>query len=719
MSPDFCSLVRWLLNKDPLQRPTWPQLLAHPFWGNCQTPSPLEMPVQPRFDHALAAATSAASIALTVNAQRQESGREKADYYCEQACGKRKDVGDSKGLSVEGHDSRTQGVPGAQDKQEEGDSGRGGTVAHGEGELIDRAKGRRRREPVGVGVEDKLACGNGGDDGCSRDAAALSDRFNLAQASIADAGQSRVDGAEGERGGNGSALEVRPLMDRTETNSGEASGAVIGEDHSHQDERCRRKEKGRHRRGGVHVVEEETTAMNDGQQQNKNTAVLATHAADERSRAPSHGSSGGGAREAAGGVAVADASAGRGGARGRARSDEAARRAAALDSLRLRGKIPPMPLGGRTSPSVSASASSSVGELYGSSFEEDTEGSSSYSVEPSPSEGPAGIEPAMTATTEEGSISGAALISSTIRHNKFAPVANSRSSKNPGADILAAGDGRVSHVTTPPYGKRPPEGDLGRAPSSAVRSVSSGSVGLASRSDFASPVTVTTGGSRSVRSGSGSGSGSESAEVARGDALAALSFARAASPYSSDHVSSSSWTSSGVSSARFVGAEAGQWAGSNSCTDAAGGEGVCASSGGSGSGGVSTPRQRRRPELSHEAIGGRKLIKAELVSDVNGGAGGGANAYGLRVGRREPEARAFSPVSEEMGAPDGRRKASRSCLRDHKESSGGDDGGRVGDGGEVERRVRSELSEGNGGGQNGSEGLRELLLHTSDAQASA
>ncbi|CAM9555498.1 unnamed protein product, partial [Laminaria digitata] len=50
MSPQFCELASGLLQKDPLLRPTWPQLLAHPFWGSCQTPSPLEMPPQPRFD---------------------------------------------------------------------------------------------------------------------------------------------------------------------------------------------------------------------------------------------------------------------------------------------------------------------------------------------------------------------------------------------------------------------------------------------------------------------------------------------------------------------------------------------------------------------------------------------------------------------------------------------------------------------------------------------
>ncbi|CAN0418089.1 unnamed protein product, partial [Ectocarpus sp. 12 AP-2014] len=60
MSAPFRDLVSRLLDKDPRGRPTWPQLLAHPFWGNCQTPSPLEMPPQPRFDRDLAPCSGAA-----------------------------------------------------------------------------------------------------------------------------------------------------------------------------------------------------------------------------------------------------------------------------------------------------------------------------------------------------------------------------------------------------------------------------------------------------------------------------------------------------------------------------------------------------------------------------------------------------------------------------------------------------------------------------------
>ncbi|CAN0470605.1 unnamed protein product, partial [Ectocarpus sp. 8 AP-2014] len=60
MSAPFRDLVSRLLDKDPRGRPTWPQLLAHPFWGSCQTPSPLEMPPQPRFDRDLAPCSGAA-----------------------------------------------------------------------------------------------------------------------------------------------------------------------------------------------------------------------------------------------------------------------------------------------------------------------------------------------------------------------------------------------------------------------------------------------------------------------------------------------------------------------------------------------------------------------------------------------------------------------------------------------------------------------------------
>ncbi|CAN0366750.1 unnamed protein product, partial [Ectocarpus sp. 8 AP-2014] len=60
MSEPFRDLVSRLLDKDPRGRPTWAQLLAHPFWGSCQTPSPLEMPPQPRFDRDLAPCSGAA-----------------------------------------------------------------------------------------------------------------------------------------------------------------------------------------------------------------------------------------------------------------------------------------------------------------------------------------------------------------------------------------------------------------------------------------------------------------------------------------------------------------------------------------------------------------------------------------------------------------------------------------------------------------------------------
>ncbi|CAM9753050.1 unnamed protein product, partial [Choristocarpus tenellus] len=51
---DFSQLVRWLLAKDPLRRPTWSQLLSHAFWGTCQTPSPMPMPTQPLLNQARA-----------------------------------------------------------------------------------------------------------------------------------------------------------------------------------------------------------------------------------------------------------------------------------------------------------------------------------------------------------------------------------------------------------------------------------------------------------------------------------------------------------------------------------------------------------------------------------------------------------------------------------------------------------------------------------------
>ncbi|CAM9228843.1 unnamed protein product, partial [Ectocarpus sp. 4 AP-2014] len=79
MSAPFRDLVSRLLDKDPRGRPTWPQLLAHPFWGNCQTPSPLEMPPQPRFDRDLApcsgAVVGSSSAAVVTKVADDSCGR--------------------------------------------------------------------------------------------------------------------------------------------------------------------------------------------------------------------------------------------------------------------------------------------------------------------------------------------------------------------------------------------------------------------------------------------------------------------------------------------------------------------------------------------------------------------------------------------------------------------------------------------------------------------
>ncbi|CAM9401295.1 unnamed protein product [Ectocarpus sp. 6 AP-2014] len=79
MSAPFRDLVSRLLDKDPRGRPTWPQLLAHPFWGSCQTPSALEMPPQPRFDRDLGlcsgAAVGSSSAAVVAEVADDSCGR--------------------------------------------------------------------------------------------------------------------------------------------------------------------------------------------------------------------------------------------------------------------------------------------------------------------------------------------------------------------------------------------------------------------------------------------------------------------------------------------------------------------------------------------------------------------------------------------------------------------------------------------------------------------
>lgn len=97
--------------------------------------------------------------------------------------------------------------------------------------------------------------------------------------------------------------------------------------------------------------------------------------------------------------------------------------AAALNGLRLRGRIPPIRSGGgRMSPSApsTASVSSSMGEQYGSSFEEDTEGSSVCSGGGSGCRGGLGCGSTAPATTMPGGfpVTTTTMVGSEGRHKR-------------------------------------------------------------------------------------------------------------------------------------------------------------------------------------------------------------------------------------------------------------------------------------------------------------
>lgn len=362
MSPDFCGLVSWLLQKDPLYRPTWPHLLAHPFWGNCQTPSPLEMPAQPLFDQALAAAAmakeeKAASVApKETQAATQSENLDNLDYSSERGgeglAATTATVGAHRRRDGGGRDSRSPrvGVPGGAEEshQEEEDNGE-------ESYRMGHPRNRRDR-------------GEGRDE----EARVTLDRLRRTAATTGRASRTVGESVGGARGGDrereGSAVPPRgdPLTTR-------AVDFRNGQRQERQNER-------------LEYLAEDTAASGNRSNQVSDTergkdpapapAPLVPPAV-ERRKAPHHGSC----------VNVGDENSfgsvmrGVGGGDDTAKRKEAAAAAAALNGLRLRGRIPPV-RGGRTSPSEvsAASASSSLEERYGSSFEEDMEGSSSCSA---------------------------------------------------------------------------------------------------------------------------------------------------------------------------------------------------------------------------------------------------------------------------------------------------------------------------------------------------
>lgn len=48
-STDFADLLQWLLQKHPAHRPTWPEVLSHPFWNTAPPPPALPIPDQPTY----------------------------------------------------------------------------------------------------------------------------------------------------------------------------------------------------------------------------------------------------------------------------------------------------------------------------------------------------------------------------------------------------------------------------------------------------------------------------------------------------------------------------------------------------------------------------------------------------------------------------------------------------------------------------------------------
>lgn len=733
MSPDFCGLVGWLLKKDPLRRPTWPQLLAHPFWGNCQTPVPLEMPAQPRFDRALAVVASAASAALKTRLPGQGNGRNlSACASRERGWSEKHDPGVGKKFRVEGDQSSTLAILNTNTQEEHSGERRGGTLDHADEEGISR----KQDQTLQVGVEGDAAAPHGASaNQAAHQPAALSGRGSPVRGKppgdAESGGTERVGQHVGGQRGGGRGSSPRSNQARTEPESRSSAvdagmeNVTKGQEGDGEDGNLRGAEKG----GGKHVnmqaMNEDTSSANatmrrHAQEDLKSTAQGGVDGG-EGSRAPIHGYGNGygsGIREAtAGGMINIGAGGGGGRARGGAGDcDDAVKRAAALDSLRLRGKIPPIPPEGRASLSASASGSSSVGEQYGSSFEEDTEGSSSYSVGAGSSEGP-GIDapgalaavamPSAPRTPEVGSSS-----SSMRRYNRSSGKQGIRLDKS-GTFSAAAISGTASagtesraHPVTPP-----PRRSRQRTTREVTATALSSSPGSssASRLEIASP--VANGGGSGSSSGSGLGSGSCDI-TSKG--LSAMSSQRGASSSSQQVYLSSRTLSLNGWSAR-VGAEIGQWRGGTGAGvgDLGGDDG---SGGRSGSCGSTDAQQQRRLAPSSQAgraEGGTAQIEVGRDGSESGANSAGASVDGKNIDRR------CSPAKEE-GTREGRRAALRSVGGVQRREGHGGNSYLAADGGVTDEAVVVD-AHANGSSDDSwvnLQGIQELLLHSSDAQVS-
>lgn len=754
MSPDFCNLVGWLLNKDPLRRPTWPQLLAHPFWGNCQTPVPLEMPAQPRFDRALALAASTEASA-SLRSKRLGLGSDHRETLSthearEQAGPGERGWGEGGRMArmdEGGHQSSSQarGAPNSnacQKAEDVVDRRRGGSsVAHANG---DEATGmnepgyRRQERTMGPGGGDEAAVRDNGDcaDENDRRKVVLSDLGSPVRGTQGDTGRGGGTERVGHGGGGRRSTPSRNSPKRTEPEgSGEGTGTpdpTGGQQQRNTNGYIHLKEHGGRKQAAVHVAKETTAAGGSGTKNSSfrqyaaggHTSTVPAADVSEQSRAPSHGyGSGGGAgiSEAAMTGGAINLGAARGGGRpsraGAGVGDVAARRAAALDSLRLRGKIPPIPQEGRGSPPRSASASSSVGEMYGSSFEEDTEGSSSYSVGAGSSEG-AGIDappPALTgagAPVAAGAVPVADVPSipdvgspsiSTSRYSRglaSGVTRDKRSGTAAGAATAPAGKDIRAHPVTPPprAGRRTTTIAAGSVAAAAAAELIDASVspgyGTVSRLET-SPVTTDGSPSRSE-----SGLGSESGDAASG--LATLSFETGTS-MSLEHGPTVPWTPppSHRSSTRVATPEAQQWRAAAAGDSDRGRDESIAHSGGQS--------EQRRAVASQ---GGRMGAAAVLVEAGEDGGKAGASAAGTLSTKGKMGDGRCSPERENDGR-NGRRGTAR--VGGVQDRDGYDDGNEKITTGSGTGDTSFEARDGAWGGM---PGVQELLLHPSDAQAS-
>ena len=354
MSPQFRALVGWLLQKDPTRRPTWPQLLAHPFWNNCQTPLLLEMPAQPRFDRAAATVdrtrqASASSFGSDFPGsmdQRDAAGAEWTDDGERESKSKNSEIG---ATSPKGGARRVRpnGRSIAREDPKRPPSPRGG-------------KGR------GVGME---AYGTE----LKPDAHCCLDRAREAGSHTKASGKI-VETRDGERPITAPLASPRTLSGRR----------VHGEQHERF--RCTSSNDGRGDRNSVEGTAKpsyETWRGAKGGEHSLHSlpppvAPFAPRVSPDEKQSRCIG-------ETKTSVEPCHSTASGDGA-GERTGAEVADRVAALKDLRLYGRNL-TGTGARTSPSVmsvasaaSASSSSSVGEKYGSSFEEDTEGSSSSSA---------------------------------------------------------------------------------------------------------------------------------------------------------------------------------------------------------------------------------------------------------------------------------------------------------------------------------------------------